>query len=139
MMFPQITVNLGEDNSDRYMGDSTGESIPVLDGDDNLIAHDIVKGYYGKSHWLINIIAATKDETIWLSRCCQYFICLGMLELAQKGMNEIDIAMADLRPDQQQLPMEVFNRAIKITGVTEKTWKVRVPVYDYTTGTNLAL
>ena len=139
MPFPQIAVNLGKESSERYMGDETGESEPVKDSLGNLIGWDVIKGYYAQGNWNATIVAATKDETIWLSRCCQYFICQALMDLEKLGLMEIDITLADMQPAQDQLPMSVFSRAINISGKTVNTWKIRIPAMDYQTGSNTAL
>jgi hypothetical protein len=138
--FPQIGIYSGEvDSNDRVLGDATGETEPVYDGE-TLIGWDETKGYWELSSWNIDVIAATKDETIWLSRLCQYFICQQLLDLHQQGIIEVGIALTDLRMDKGTLqPMQAFVRGVKVHCRVANTWKKRLPVGTYQTGNNLAL
>ena len=139
MPFPQIAINLGKEDSDRFIGDETGHSLPVVDTNQNVIAWDIIKGYYAPGNWTISVVTTTKDEAIWLTRCCQYFICQAFLLLESKGLMEINLSISDMQLSQEQLPMTVFNRTINLSGKTANTWKVRVPAAaEYGTGVNIA-
>jgi len=140
--FPQIAISLGQENqSDKFLGDATGESFPVTDDDGNIVAFDVQKGYLATATWQIDVVCGTKDEAIWLSRCCQRFICEALDELDQIGANEISISLADLKLDDKAMmqPMTVFNRAISISAKVANTWLKRVPAYTYRTGNNVAL
>ncbi|KAA0888763.1 hypothetical protein [Oryzomonas rubra] len=137
--FPQIGITLGQENTDRWIGDAIGESVAVTDTTGKTIAWDVVKGYYAKSSWNVTIAAATKDEVIWLSRLCQHSIMSSMDDLAGAGVAELDVAMADLQLQADQQPMTVFSRQLRITATTENTWKKRIPASYYATGNNTAL
>ena len=140
--FPQIGVSLGnEDTADRFLGDDTGgEAEPVLDDDENVIAHDLQKGYWGSGLWMIQIMAHTKDEVIWLSRLCQQALVDSFAALAEMGLLEVSLSLADLRPDPQYYPEFVFLRGVKvIAGKVANTWKKRIPASFYQTGVNLAV
>ena len=138
MPFPQISVHVGEEGMDRYLGDTLGESVPVMDGE-NVVAWDMVKGYLAPGNWKVNVICATKDEAIWLTRCCQYFICQNLTAMEQQGLVEVLISVMDMQPAPGQQPIDVCCRAIQITGKVENTWKVRVPAFSFETGNNVAL
>lgn len=137
--FPQICITLGKGNTDQWMGGAVGESVAVKDETGKTIAWDVTKGFYAKPAWDVTIAAATKDEVIWLSRLCQLFIMSNMDTLAASGVIEVDVTEADLQPQQEQQPMTIFARQLKISTTTENTWKKRIPASYYATGINTAL
>jgi hypothetical protein len=137
--FPQISVTLGQEDTDRYMGDQVGQSAPVLDGNGATIAWDITKGFYAKSNWNISVVTATKDEAIWLSRLCQLFIFKNMMELEEAGVAEVNLSISDMKLEQDQQPLTVISRGIRMSATTLNSWIKRVPVSFYQTGNNLAL
>ena len=125
--FPQIAISLGVGESDRYMGDLTGESEPILDDQENVTGWYIEKGYYERSTWDVHVVCATKDESIWLARLSQRFICEAFGQLAQVGINEVNIIMQDLRLEEGTMqPSTVFNRSIKLQATVSNTWKEQV-------------
>jgi hypothetical protein len=136
---PQISITLGQEDTDRYMGDQTGISEPVLDTDGATIAWDIIKGFYSKANWTISIVTTTKDEAIWLTRLCQHTIFESMLDFEAAGITEVTISTADMRLEQDQQPLTIFNRTIRLTATVINSWKKRVPATTYKTGNNTAL
>lgn len=138
--FPQIGIYAGEsDGTDRAIGDCSSEPVPVYDGD-TLIAWDEVKGFWEVASWNVDVIAATKDEVIWLTQLCRYFICQQLPALTAMGILEIDFSMPDLKIDKGTLqPMEFFVRGLRIRAKAANTWKKRYPVGNYQTGINTAL
>lgn len=140
MPFPQIGISLGQESAaERFLGDYTGEAIPVEDEDGKVIAFDIPKGYYAAANWNIDIICPTKDEAVWLSRFCQLFVCRLLEELDAMGVVEVSIALADVTIPQEHLPHVLFNRRVTISAKAANTWKKRVPATYYDTGINKAL
>lgn len=140
--FPQIGVSVGsEDTADRFLGDETGgDPAEVFDEDENLIAWDLERGYWGSGMWMVQIMAATKEEVIWLSRLCQQAIVDGFDALDALGVKEVALAVADLRPDPQYYPQNLFLRGLKVTaGKVANTWLKRIPASVYRTGVNLTL
>lgn len=139
MPFPQISITLGQEDTDRYMGDQTGQSDPVLDDNGTQIGWDIIKGFYAKSSWNISVVTATKDEAIWLSRLCELFIFQSMDDLDAAGVTEVNLSVADMRPEQDQQPMTVICRGIKMSATTMNSWTTRIPIATYQSGNNVAL
>lgn len=139
MPLPQISITLGQEDTDRYMGDQVGTSTPVLDTDGNTIAWDVLKGFYARSNWSIAVVAATKDETIWLSRLCERIIFDNMNTLELEGVAEVSLTMADHRLDPQHQPMTASNRTIRMTALTMNSYRKRIPASVYATGNNTAL
>lgn len=139
--FPQIAISLGQGDSDRFIGDETGNSTPVLDGNGATIAWNVEKGYYEKSNWNIHIVCATKDEVIWLSRLCQRFICESFDALCTAGIMEVNIFIQDLRADENTMqPSTVFSRGIRMSATVANTWNIQIPLMaDYEVGNNTAL
>ena len=136
--FPQIAISLGAGDSDRFMGDLTGQSKPITDGTGAVVAYAIEKGYYEKSNWDIHTVCATKDEAIWLSRLVQRFICEAFDDLARAGISEVNIFIQDIRADESTLqPSTVFNRAIRLSATVANTWNERIPNGTYAEGTNI--
>lgn len=138
--FPQIAISLGVGESDRYMGDLTGESEAIKDADDQTIGWYIEKGYYERSNWDVHVVCSTKDESIWLSRFCQRFICEAFGALSQLGINEVTIIIQDLRCEEATMqPSTVFNRSIKLQATVANTWKEMVSATQIAEGDNAAL
>lgn len=139
MPLPQIGISLGqEDTAEKFLGDVVGEATPYPATGEQ--THwDIPKGYWASARYQINIVAATKDETIWLARFVQRFICEKLDDLDQIGVKEVDISLADLKIEQDQVPMTVFSRGVSISCKVANTWTKRVPAQYYQTGVNLAL
>ena len=139
MPFPQIGVSLGQESpADRFMGDIVGESKPIMTNNVQT-GWAIPKGYIGSCLYRTDIVCATKDETIWLSRLVQRFIFEEQENLQEIGAMEIDVTVADTRPDQMQLPMTVFSRAVQINCKVENTWTVNIPLKTVEIGNNTAL
>ena len=124
---------------DRYLGDISDDAEPVTDATGAVVAWDVIKGYFAPGNWKINIVCATKDEAIWLTRCCQYFICLDLMELERKGLIEASISVMDMQPSPGQAPMNVCCRAINLTGKVTNSWKVRILAESFALGINAAL
>jgi len=138
--FPQIGISLGTETvSDKFIGDYTGESIPVKDCQGNVVAFDIPKGYYATASWNIDVLCPTKDETVWISRFCQLFVCRLLEDLDAMGVQEVAVSLADINIQSEQFPHAVFCRRITISGKTANTWKKRIPSHTYKTGINKAL
>lgn len=140
--FPQIGVSVGQEStSDKFLGDYSGDSFPVRDSDNNVIAWDVEKGYIASGSYTADIICSTKDEVVWLSRLCQYTICQRLQDLDQMGIKEVNITLGDPRIDPQSMtqPADVFARAVSLTAKVINTWKKRVPAYTYITGINKAV
>lgn len=133
---PQIGVTLGSEQSDRSIGDWTGEATPVKDAGNNVIAWKAPKGCLANSTWNINIVAATKDEVAWLTRICQACIYDALDTLDAAGVLEAVINVADVKIEQEQIPMAVFARMITVTGRVAHTWSKLIPNTVYTTGNN---
>lgn len=137
MPFPQIAVTLGSENpSERFLSDSVGDSTPVYDVNNVQIAWDIPKGYIGSATYKIDVVTATKEEAIWISRLLQRFILESQDALAEIGALSVDLTMQDMRLEQEQAPITVFNRSIQMTCRTENTWTIRIPYSQYGTGQN---
>lgn len=140
MPFPQIGISLGtETTSEKFIGDYTGDPTPVMDTNGKTIAWDQSKGYYANANWNIDVVCATKDEAVWLSRFCQLFVCQQLEALDAIGVVEVAIATADMKVEQEHFPHIVFNRRVMVTGKAANTWKKRISAYEYQTGMNLAL
>jgi len=141
--FPQIGVSLGtEDSAERFISDYTGDPVPVTDQQGTLIGYDQEKGYLGQGHWNIDVVSATKPESIWLSRFCQLFICESQDYLTGLGIQEVSVALGDIKLEAQQTmqPSEIFNRGVRVSAKVANTWKKRLPINgDYQTGINQAL
>jgi hypothetical protein len=138
--FPQIAISLGVGESDRFMGDLTGESEPIKDDADNITGWCIEKGYYERSSWDTHVVCATKDEAIWLARLCQRFICEAFGQLSQLGINEVNIIVQDLRCEEGTMqPSTVFNRSIKLQATVSNTWNEMIPTIQIAEGDNLLL
>lgn len=139
--FPQIGISLGQENTEsKFLGDQTGESQPVADTNGNIVAWDVVKGYLASATWNVDIIGATKDETIWLSRLCQYFICQHLDYLTTAGVMEVGINLSDVRIDTQLAqPADFFTRTVSVSARVANTWKKRIGAYTYDTGINKSL
>lgn len=141
--FPQIGISLGQDDpAERFISDYTGDPVPVLDEDDVLIGHDQEKGYLSQGNWNIDVVCATKPEAIWLSRLCQLFTCQAQDTLAQIGVIEVAVSLADIKlePGQTTQPSEIFNRGLRISAKVANTWNKRIPLAgNYQTGINKAL
>ena len=140
--FPQIGISLGqEDTANKFIGDYTGEPVAVIDSNGATIGYDQEKGYLASGTWNIDVVCATKPESIWLSRMCQLFICQRLEELTALGVMEVNIALADLKLEAQQTmqPGEIFNRGIRVTARVANTWKKRLPPPNaYAVGKNTA-
>jgi len=140
--FPQIGIYHGESPStDRFLGDIVGEATAVYaDDGETLTGWKQPYGYYEQASFNIDVITATKDEAIWLSRFCQYFICQNIGEIGAKGILEVNISLADIRLEKGALqPLEAFVRGVRITAKLENTWNKTLPVGVYATGDNTAL
>ena len=138
--FPQIGISLGTESvSDKFIGDYTGESAPVEDCQSNVVAFDVPHGYYASASWNIDVLCPTKDETVWISRFCQLFVCRMLEDLDAMGVQEVTVSLADINIQSEQFPHTVFFRRITISGKTANTWKKRIPNQAYKTGTNKAL
>lgn len=140
--YPQIGISVGtEDTAERFLGDETGdEPYPVKDGSGKVIAWDLRRGYWGSGQWNIEIAAGTKDEVIWLSRLCQLALVDNFTTLDAVGIKEVTLALADLRPDPNYYPQNIFLRGIKlVAGKVANTWAKREAASYYQTGVNLAL
>lgn len=138
--FPQIGVSLGSENTDgKFLGDCTGDAEAVTDDEGVTIAWDIPKGYYASANWNIDVLCATKDEAIWISRLCQLFICEALDELDAIGVVEVVVAAADIKLDPEHFPLHVFNRRVMVSGRAANTWKKRISAITYLSGDNLAL
>lgn len=138
---PQIGLSVGEESAgERVLGDYAGEATPVADSDGTVIAWDIPHGYFANGSWNIDIVTASKDETVWLSRLCQYFICRSLDDLDGYGIKEISLSLTDIKIEQQTMqPGDFFARSIRMTGKAANTWIKRVSASYYQTGINLAL
>jgi len=140
MPLPQIGISLGqEETSDKLFGDTVGDAVAVLDVNGATTHWDIPKAYIASAHYQADIVCATKDETIWLSRFVQRFICEELDALDLMGVKQVDIGLADMALKQDQQPMTVFNRAVRISCKVENTWLKRIPAHTYDNGINLAL
>jgi len=139
--FPQIGIYSGEvDGLDRVLGDYTGESEEVKNEDGTTIGWAQIKGYWEVSAWNVDVVTSTKDEAVWLSRLCQYFICQNFPEMTVKGILEVDVTMTDMRIEKSTLqPLQYFARGLKVRAKVANTWKKRLPASYYQTGVNLAL
>jgi hypothetical protein len=140
--FPQIGISHGESPStERFLGDIVGESEPVYASDDETITGwKQPFGYYEQANFNIDVISATKEETIWLSRFCQYFICQNIGEIGAKGILEVNISLADIRLEKGAMqPMEAFVRGVRISAKLENTWTKTLLNGVYATGNNTAL
>ena len=138
--FPQIAISLGVGESDRFMGDLTGESEAIKDEDDQTIGWYIEKGYYERCNWDAHVVCATKDEAIWLSRFSQRFICEAFGALSQLGINEVNIIIQDLRCEEGTMqPSTVFNRSIKLQATVANTWRETISTTQIAEGQNQSL
>ena len=139
---PQIAISLGqEDTAEKFLGDAIGDNPePIMKGATQ-IGWTIEKGYLAAASWNVDVVCATKEEAIWLSRCCQRFICEALNDLAGIGVIEVNITLADMRMEAQQLmqPGEMFNRTLRVTAKVCNTWKKLLPVSFYAEGINTAL
>jgi hypothetical protein len=138
--FPQIGIYSGDvESNDRSLGDYQGE--PEATEINGQTVWSQLFGYWEMSAWNIDVIAATKEETIWLARFCQYFVCQNFTELGAQGIVEIGISMADLRMEKGSLqPTQAFIRGIKIHAKVANTWSKRLEGSGtYATGDNLSL
>jgi hypothetical protein len=139
MPLPQIGISLGQENTaDKFLNDLLGESKPYP-ATGTQTHWDIPKGYVASAIYRVDVVTATIDEAIWLARLVQRFICEAQDSLAGIGAYEIDITVADLKPEQEHLPQTVFNRAVQISCKVQNSWTKRVPIGDYATGTNVQL
>lgn len=138
--FPQIGVYVGNEAQDeRGLGDDTGEdAIPIVE-DDVTVAWEATFGLWQRGKWIIDIIGTTRDETIWLSRICQYAIALNFKALDLLGLNEMDISLQDTLLDKQFQPGLVYSRRLIVGGKFAGTWKDRFEASTYETGVNLAI
>jgi hypothetical protein len=141
--FPQIGVYVGNESQDeRGLGDDTGEdAIPIVE-DGETVAWEAEYGLWQRGSWIIDIIGTTRDETIWLSRICQYAIVLNFKSLDLLGLIEMDIALQDTVLNQQFQPGLVYSRRLTVRGKFAGTWKDRFgvgTVGTYETGVNLAI
>jgi hypothetical protein len=141
--FPQVGISLGtEDTAEKFIGDYTGEAVEVKDKTGVTIGWDVVKGYFASAAWDIDVVCATKDEAIWISRFVQLFTLEALDDLDIVGVKQVSVALKDMRlvSDSVMQPNTVFNRGVKVTaGMVANTWKKRVPVQTYGTGTNTGL
>lgn len=129
MPLPQISVSLGQEGTaEKVLGDYSGESLPVRNADGEITHWDIRKLYLASASYRIDVVTQTKEETIWLSRLIQRFICESQDLMANIGVFEIDITVEDLKVEQEQLPMLVYNRAIQISCKVENSWITRYPI-----------
>lgn len=138
--FPQVGISHGDvDSTDRFVGDYTGTAVPIPAT--GTPTHWLIEyGYYERSSWNIDVVAATKEEAIWLSRFCQYFVCQSLLDLGQKGIHEVDITPTDIRIEEGTMqPISAFVRRVRVIAKTANTWRKRIDAYTYETGINTAL
>jgi hypothetical protein len=139
MPLPQIGISLGQESTaDRFLDDVAGDSTPYP-ASGTQTHWDIPKVYFGAATYRIDVVTATKDEAIWLARLTQRFICEEQDDMAGIGIFEIDITLADLKLEQEHLPLTVFNRAVQINCKVQNSWTKRVPISNYVTGANIQL
>lgn len=142
--FPQIGISLGnEADTERFIGNDIGEPpVEVKDAAGTIIAYDIHKGYWASGSWNVDVVTATKDEAVWLSRFCQLFVCQAFDDLDKMGVHEVGVVLQDIKlnPDSAMQPNNIMVRGLRITaGKVANTWKIRVPASYYQTGINKAL
>lgn len=139
MPLPQIGISLGqEDTAEKFFDDVVGDATPYPEtGEQTHWA--IPKGYWAAAHYQIDVVCATKDEAIWLSRFIQRFVCEELDTLDQIGVKEVSISQQDMVLNQEQQPMTVFNRTVRISCKAANTWTKLIPVELYEQGVNLAL
>lgn len=138
MPLPQIGISLGQENSsDKFLGDLQGESTPVTDKDGVVTHWDVEKGYFAAATYRCDVITATKDEAIWLARLIQRFICEEQDALNAIGVQSIDITLADIKLEQDQIPLEIWNRAVQINCKVINSWTKRIPVLTTQAGNNI--
>lgn len=131
MPLPQIGVSLGNDTTaGGFLGDITEESAEVLNSTGERIGWDVQKGYLSSATYQIDIAAATKLETIWLSRFVQRFILEEQENLAQAGVLNIDISLQDMRVDQSAMPCMVFARQVNMKCTLANAWRKRLALFD---------
>jgi hypothetical protein len=140
--FPQVGISVGQESpGEKFLGDYTGETVEVTDDGGDVIGWDTVKGYLAAATYNIDVVCNTKDEVIWLSRLCQYFICQSLGDLTEAGIMQVDITLTDPRIDPQAAtqPADIFTRTVTVSAQVANTWKVRKNAYTYATGVNKAL
>ena len=130
--FPQIAISLGQENTaEKFLDDLVGESEPAYDSHGVQIGWDIPKGYLGAASYRIDVVCATKEEAVWLSRFIQRFICELQDDLDGIGAKEIDVSLADMKLEPEHMPQTVFNRTVMIHCKVENLWKKRIPLSTY--------
>jgi hypothetical protein len=141
--FPQIGISLGEEaQADKFLGDYTGQSTPVVSKQTGeTIAWKIPKGYLSMDSWMIDVVCGTKDEAIWLTNLCKYFILKALPDLSELGLMEAALGINDVKLDQNSMtqPITYFVRTIRLSGKKANTWSKKVPAQYYQEGVNLAV
>lgn len=139
LAFPQIAVYLADEHStDWYLGGTTGTD-PVYIEEPDFIGWEYEEGYIAQAQYRVDVVANTKEETIWLARLCQRAV-LGNIKIMETlGFVELNIGMADLQLHPEHFPSQVFGRGVFLNGKAQQTWTHRVVAQFYQTGDNLAL
>ncbi len=133
---PQIGISLGnEDTAEKFFDDVVGEATPYPDGE-NPTHWDIPKGYWASANYQADIVCATKDEVIWLSRFLQRFIVEELDNLDQIGVKEVAVSLQDTMVKTEAQPTTAFSRVVRINCKVANTWTKRIPVNFYQTGVN---
>ena len=140
--FPQIGISVGtEGTADKILGSNTGNTRERRDAQGNLVGWKVEKGCLAHGGWQLDVIAHTKDETVWLSRICQLAITEALDELTALGVWDVSIEVGDVRPDEQATmqPAEIFVRTVRVSATVANTWYKDVPLSTYETGNNTAI
>jgi len=137
MAFPQIGISTGNEiTAERGLGDETGEEVEIRDGSNNLIARDIERGYFCRGQYIITLLG-NYEEIIWLATLCKYIVSLRQDELDGIGFKNVDISVADLKPNPELTPHVLFGREVTLSGLLVNTWYKRNSVSTtYGTGGN---
>lgn len=138
---PQIAINLGSETpTEDFIGyDDGGGSTPVIqkiNNVDTVVAYDSLKTYFFSTVLNIDVVAATKDESVWLSRLVQRFICDSFLDMSAVGVYEQNVSLADMKLMEEHQPLTAFNRRVTLTCSGKNTWTLRTAAATYKTGIN---
>ena len=136
MPLPQIGISLGNEQTvEKFLDDTVGDATPYP-STGTQTHWDVPKGYWASANYTIDVAAATKDETIWLARFVQRFLCEEQDALDAIGAKEVTISQQDMRLNNDQMPVTVFNRQVTVSCKVANTWTKRLPVSTYTLGAN---
>ena len=136
MPFPQIGITTGnEATSDWVLGNDTGESEAIYDGED-ITGYKIGQGCWSNGQWNVDILCSNPNQTEYLSVLLEYIFMTKLADFGAIGLLEVGISIADMQPNDQFIPVDVMGRRITVTGKLCKSWFKQISASTYNTGEN---